>query len=197
MITMIVMGRITIRFYSRGIPFPGSHCGANRPSLSYAVHSFRSCRGRRASFLWRKNSNKSISNLMETLATRPEGWTCSILKEPCVCSIVWTALERISSPALVTESSNIAVRLQAKVSSRKLLLIGVTFRSISAGDLLIYDFSVHNGAHNLHPELRNSSNSSNDQVPGNQPIRRQHVMCNHVHPILFACFFHTGQLCLG
>ena len=24
----------TIRFYSRGIPFPGSHCGANRPSLS-------------------------------------------------------------------------------------------------------------------------------------------------------------------
>ena len=22
-------------------------------------------------------------------------------------------------------------------------------------------------------------------------------MCNHVHPIVFACFFHTGQLCLG
>ena len=31
--------------------------------------------------------------------------------------------------------------------------------------------------------------SSNDQVPGNQPIRRQHVMCNHVHSIVFACFF--------
>ena len=74
----------TIRFYSRGIPFPGCHCGANRPSLSLAVHSFRSCRGRRASFLGRKSSNKSISNLMEALATQPEGWTCSILKEPCV-----------------------------------------------------------------------------------------------------------------
>ena len=74
----------TIRFYSRGIPFPGSHCGANRPSLSQAVHSFRSCRGRRASFLGRKNSNKSISNLTEALASRPEGWTYSILKEPCV-----------------------------------------------------------------------------------------------------------------
>ena len=45
------------------------------------------------------------------------------------------------------------------------------------------------GAHNLHPELRYSSNSSNDQVPGNQPIRRQHVMCNHVHSIVFACIF--------
>ena len=74
----------TIRFYSRGNPFPGCHCGANRPSLSKAVHSFRSCRGRRASFLGRKSSNKSISNLMEALATQPEGWTCSILKEPCV-----------------------------------------------------------------------------------------------------------------
>ena len=31
--------------------------------------------------------------------------------------------------------------------------------------------------------------SSNDQVPGNQPIRRQHVMCNYVHSIVFACFF--------
>ena len=75
----------TVRFYSRGIPFPGSHCGANRPSESSAVHSFQSCRGRRASFLGqKKNSSKSISNLIEPLATRPEGWTCSILKEPCV-----------------------------------------------------------------------------------------------------------------
>ena len=75
----------TVRFYSRGIPFPGSHCGANRPSVRSAVHSFQSCRGRRVSFLGqKKNSSKSISNLIEALATRPEGWTCSILKEPCV-----------------------------------------------------------------------------------------------------------------
>ena len=31
--------------------------------------------------------------------------------------------------------------------------------------------------------------SLNDQVPGNQPIRRQHVMWNHVHSVVFACFF--------
>ena len=77
-------GEFTIRFYSRGIPFPGSHCGANRSSLSSVVHSFRSCWGGRASLLGWKNSNKSISNLMEALATRPEGWTCSILKDICV-----------------------------------------------------------------------------------------------------------------
>ena len=35
-------------------------------------------------FSGEKNSNKSISNLMEALATRPERWTCSILNEPCV-----------------------------------------------------------------------------------------------------------------
>ena len=45
------------------------------------------------------------------------------------------------SPCQVTESSNIAVRLQAEVSSRN--FFGVTFRLISAVDLLIYDFSVH------------------------------------------------------
>ena len=32
------MGRIHDTVYSRGIPFPGSHCGENRPSLSSAVH---------------------------------------------------------------------------------------------------------------------------------------------------------------
>ena len=126
----------TVRFYSRGIPFPGSHCGANRPSVSSAVHSFQSCRGRRASFLGQKNSSKSISNLIEALVTRPEGWTCSILKEPCV--IVWTDLERISSPG---PFSSCRISPSGFRSPRE-NFFGVTFRSISAVDLLIYDFSV-------------------------------------------------------
>ena len=99
------------------------------------------------------------------------------------------------SPRQVTESSNIAVRLQAKVSSRKLLWCDFSLnQGCKSTDLwLLRPY----GAHNLHSELRYSSNSLNDQVPGNQPIRRQHVMCNHVHSIVFACFFHTGKLCLG
>ena len=55
-------------------PSPGLRGGANRPWLSSTVHGFRSCRGRRASLRWRKNSNKSISNLIEASANRPEGW---------------------------------------------------------------------------------------------------------------------------
>ena len=76
---------------------------------------------------------------MEALASRPEGWTYSILKEPCVQDRFDSS--GADSPRQVTESSNIAVQLQAKVSQEN--FFGVTFRSISAVDLLIYDFSVH------------------------------------------------------
>ena len=69
-----------------GIPFffyfDSSGLTAGRTDRrSSAVHSFRSCRGRRALLLGRKNWNTSISNLMEGLATRPKGWTCSSLKD--------------------------------------------------------------------------------------------------------------------
>ena len=60
-----------------------SHYGANRPWRISAVHSFQSCQERRLSFL-RQNSNKSISNLTEALASPPEGWTRRILKDVCV-----------------------------------------------------------------------------------------------------------------
>ena len=46
------------------------------------------------------------------------------------------------SPRQVTESSNIAVRLQAYYRSPQENFFGGTFRSISAVDLLIYDFSA-------------------------------------------------------
>ena len=101
-------------------------------------------------------------------------------------SIVSTALERI---------------LLARSLSRRISPCRSSGPGLSR-TLLWCDFSLNQccrstdlwllhpyGAHNLHPELRYSSNSSNDQVPGNQPIRRQHVMCNHVHSIVFACIF--------
>ena len=56
-------------------------------------------------------------------------------------SIVWTALERISSPA-----GSLSRRLSPsgfRPRSPKENFFGVTFRSISAVDLLIYDFSIH------------------------------------------------------
>ena len=143
-----------------------------------------------------KNSNKSISNLTETLATRPEGWSRHILKDVFVLHDLdgsWAApgRKRISLP---DESSNIAVGLLSPQEN----FFCVTFRSISA--LPIYDFSLR-GAHNLHSELRHSSDSYNNQVPGklnNRPVRRQHMMCNHVHSIVFArSFFTQKKLCSG
>ena len=59
------------------------------------------------------------------------------------------------SPRQVTESSNIAVRRPRPPQEN---FFGVTFRSISAVDLLIYDFSVHMVLTISTPELRYSSN---------------------------------------
>ena len=65
-------------------PSPGLTAGrTDRPSVRPCIVSGRVGEEERF-FLGRNSSNKSISNLMEALVTRPEGWTYSILKEPCV-----------------------------------------------------------------------------------------------------------------
>ena len=137
-------------------------------------------------FSGEKKSNKSISNLMEALATRPEGWTCSILNEPCV-------LHRLDSSGADLLARSLSRRLLPsgfRPGSPQENFFGVTFRSISPVHLLIYDFSVHSQS------KPRTALQSNDQVPGNQPIRRQHVMCNHVRSIVFACFLFSHRTAL-
>ena len=74
---------------------------------------------------------------MEALATRPEGWTRSILKEPCV----YHRLDR-SGADLLARSLSCRISPSGFRSPRE-NFFGVTFRTISAVDLLIFDFSVH------------------------------------------------------
>ena len=83
---------------------------------------------------------------MEALATRPEGWTYSSFEGAVCLSIVWTALERISSPG------HWVVEYRRPASGLKLLWCDFSLnqccRSTDLWLLRPY------GAHNLHPELR-------------------------------------------
>ena len=55
----------------------------DRPSVRLCIVSGRVGDEERLSS-GKKARIKAFSNLMEAFATRPEGWTYSILKEPCV-----------------------------------------------------------------------------------------------------------------
>ena len=96
------------------------------------------------------------------------------------------------SPCQVTESSNIAVRLQA--SSRKLLWCDFSLnqccRSTDLWLLRPY------GAHNLHPELRYSSNHWMTKYLTINPSD-DNTWCAIVHSIVFACFFSHRKALFG
>ena len=76
---------------------------------------------------------------MEALATRPEGWTYSILKEPCVKHRLDSSGADLLARSLSRRISSSGFRPRSPQEN----FFGVTFRSISAVDLLIYDFFVH------------------------------------------------------
>ena len=99
------------------------------------------------------------------------------------------------SPCQVTESSNIAVRLQALVSSRKLLWCDFSLnqccRSTDLWLLRPY------GAHNLHPELRYSSNHWMTKYLAINPSDDNTWCAIMSIPSSLLAFFHTGKLCLG
>ena len=71
-------------------------------------------------------------------------------------SIVWTAQERISSPGHWRSRRISPSGFRPRSPQEN--FFGVTFHSISAVDLLIYDFSVHMVLTIYTPELRYSSN---------------------------------------
>ena len=121
-------------------PSPGLTAGrTDRPFVRPCIVSGRVGEEQRLSS-GEKNSNKSISNLMEALATRAEGWTCSILKEPCV----WHRLDSSGADLLARSLSRWISPSGFRPRSPQENFFGGTFRSNSAVDLLIYDFSVHN-----------------------------------------------------
>ena len=106
------------------------------------------------------------------------------------------------SPRQVTDSSTTAVRLQ--VSSRKLLWCDFSLNQCCRStDWWLLGPWCSQSTPRSALQTEYSSNLLNDQVPGklhNQPIRRQHVMCNHIHCIVFACFFFSHmqeELCSG
>ena len=76
---------------------------------------------------------------MEALATRPEGWTCSILKEPCVQHRLDSSGADLLARSLSRRISPFGFRPRSPQEN----FFGLTFRTVSAVDLLIYDFSVH------------------------------------------------------
>ena len=84
----------------------------------------------------KKNSNKSISNLIEALATRPEGWTCRILKDDFVQHDLEQPQEESGSPCQVSRRISPSAFRYPREN-----FFGMTFRSFSA--VPIYDFSVH------------------------------------------------------
>ena len=99
------------------------------------------------------------------------------------------------SPCQVTESSNIAVPLQALVSSRKLLWCDFSLnqccRSTDLWLLRPY------GAHNLHPELRYSSNHWMTKYLAINPSDDNTWCAIMSIPSSLLAFFHTGKTCLG
>ena len=86
--------------------------------------------------------------------------------------------------------SSIAVRLQALVSSRKLLWCDFSLNQCCRSTDL---WLLRPWCSQSTPRTALQFESLNDQVPGNQPIRRQHVMST---PSSLLAFFHTGKLCL-
>ena len=129
---------------------------------------------------------------MGALATRPEGWTYSILKEPCVYHRLHSSGADLFARSLTRRILPSGFRPRSPQES----CFGVTFRSISAVDPLIYDFSVHMVPPPPWTALQFEFIEWPSTWQSTHPTTTRDVQSRPLHHLCLL-FFHTGKLCSG